>query len=88
MEQMRDEIIDIIAKHLDISEEEIEINFDSSAEYGKLIASIPLRVGQRLRPVNALPTETPAAPSAPATTLAESTAARFAKKIGKRRRHR
>jgi cell division topological specificity factor MinE len=49
IEQLRDELIDVIAKHLSISREEIQINFERSEDYDKLIASIPLTV-QRLRP--------------------------------------
>ena len=48
IEQLRDELIDVIAKHLTISREEIQINFERSENYDKLIASIPLTV-QRLR---------------------------------------
>jgi cell division topological specificity factor len=49
IEQLRDELIDVIAKHLSISREDIQINFERSEDYDKLIASIPLTV-QRLRP--------------------------------------
>lgn len=48
IEQLRDELIDVIAKHLSISREEIQINFERSDNYDKLIASIPLTV-QRVR---------------------------------------
>jgi cell division topological specificity factor len=48
IEQLRDELIDVIAKHLSISREEIQINFERSESYDKLIASIPLTV-QRMR---------------------------------------
>jgi len=47
IEQLRDEIIQVIAKHLAINEEEIEINFDRTVEEDKLIASIPLRMAPR-----------------------------------------
>ena len=49
IEQLRDEIIQVIAKHLAIHEDEIEINFDHTSEQGKLIASIPLRMAPRPR---------------------------------------
>ena len=49
IDQLRDEIIQVLAKHLAVSEEEIDIHFDRTAEYDKLIASIPLRVAHRLR---------------------------------------
>jgi cell division topological specificity factor len=47
IEQLRDEIIQVIAKHLAINEDEIEINFDRTVEEDKLIASIPLRMTPR-----------------------------------------
>jgi cell division topological specificity factor len=49
IEQLRDEIIQVIAKHLTINEDEIEINFDRTTEEDKLIASIPLRMAPRTR---------------------------------------
>ena len=49
IEQLRDEIIQVIAKHLAINEDEIEINFDRTSEQDKLIASIPLRMTPRPR---------------------------------------
>lgn len=49
IEQLRDEIIQVIAKHLAINEDEIEINFDRTSEQDKLIASIPLRMTARTR---------------------------------------
>lgn len=50
IELLRDEIIQVIAKHLTINEEEIEINFDRTSEQNKLIASIPLHMVPRPRP--------------------------------------
>ncbi|MGE3540576.1 MAG: cell division topological specificity factor MinE [Candidatus Tectimicrobiota bacterium] len=49
IEQLRDEIIQVIARHLTINEDEIEINFDRTTEEDKLIASIPLRMTPRAR---------------------------------------
>jgi cell division topological specificity factor MinE len=49
IEQLRDEIIQVIAKRLTINEDEIEINFDRTTEEDKLIASIPLRMAPRSR---------------------------------------
>ena len=49
IEQLRDEIIQVIAKHLTINEDEIEINFDRTTEEDRLIASIPLRMAPRTR---------------------------------------
>jgi cell division topological specificity factor len=48
IEQLRDEIIQLMVKHLAINAEEIQINFDRTAEHDKLIASIPL--GTTVRP--------------------------------------
>jgi cell division topological specificity factor len=47
IEQLRDEIIQVIAKHLTINEDEIDINFDRTTEEDRLIASIPLRMAPR-----------------------------------------
>ncbi|GIX45838.1 MAG: hypothetical protein KatS3mg131_0049 [Candidatus Tectimicrobiota bacterium] len=41
LEQLRREISRIIAKHFAVSEQDIQISFDRTAEYDKLIASIP-----------------------------------------------
>jgi cell division topological specificity factor len=49
IEQLRDEIIQLIAKHLAIREEDIQINFERTIECDKLIASIPLQTAQRPR---------------------------------------
>ena len=49
IEQLRDEIIQVIAKHLTIDEDEIEINFDRTSAQDRLIASIPLRIPPRTR---------------------------------------
>jgi cell division topological specificity factor len=49
IEQLRDEIIHLIAKHLAINAEDIQINFDRTTEYDKLVATIPLRPTPRSR---------------------------------------
>jgi cell division topological specificity factor len=49
IERLRDEIIQVIAKHLTINEDEIEINFDRTTEEDRLIATIPLRMVPRTR---------------------------------------
>ncbi len=49
IEQLRDGIIQVIAKHLTINEDEIEINFDRTSEQDRLIATIPLRMVPRPR---------------------------------------
>ena len=47
LEQLRDEIIDVIAKHLDLDQEDISIQLDRTTDQDKLIASIPLRITTR-----------------------------------------
>ena len=49
IEQLRDEIIQVIAKYLTINVDEIDINFDRTTEEDRLIASIPLRMAPRPR---------------------------------------
>ncbi len=49
IEQLRDGIIQVIAQHLTINEDEIEINFDRTSEQDRLIASIPLHMVPRPR---------------------------------------
>src|SRR5215467_8167016 len=63
IEQLRDEIIQVIARHLTINEDEIEINFDRTSEQDKLIASIPLRMAPRTRAKGGQATTTTAAPA-------------------------
>jgi cell division topological specificity factor MinE len=67
IEQLRDEIIQVIAKHLTINEDEIDINFDRTSEEDKLIASIPLRLSPRTRTklgqATAMAGKTPTPPS-------------------------
>ena len=50
IEQLGDEIIRLIAKHLAINEADIQMHFDRTAESDKLTATIPLHVAQRSRP--------------------------------------
>ena len=69
IEQLRDEIIQVIAKHLAINKDEIEINFDRTSEQDKLIASIPLRIVPR-----------PRTKAGAATTAAEQAPSRSSKK--------
>ena len=49
IEQLGSEIVRLIAKHLAISEEEVQMHFDRTTEYDKLTVSIPLQVEQRPR---------------------------------------
>lgn len=48
LEQLRDEIIQVIVKHLDLDQENISIQLDRTMDEDKLIASIPLRINTRL----------------------------------------
>ena len=64
IEQLRDEIIQAIAKHLTINEDEIEINFDRTSQEDRLIASIPLRMTARTRARGGQATTTAEPPSA------------------------
>lgn len=47
LEQLRDEIIEVIARHLDLDQEDITIQLDRTMDQDKLIASIPLRINTR-----------------------------------------
>ena len=47
IEQLRDEITLLIAKHLAISEEDIVIDFDRTVDHDKMTASIPLKAAKR-----------------------------------------
>ncbi len=47
LEQLRDEIVQVIAKHLELDQEDITIQLDRTMDQDKLIASIPLRINTR-----------------------------------------
>jgi cell division topological specificity factor len=49
IEQLRDEILLVIAKHLKVRIDQIDIRLDHTAEQDKLVASIPLRAASRSR---------------------------------------
>ena len=49
IEQLRDEIIKLIAKHLAVHEEDIIIDFDRTLDRDKMIASIPIQTAKRPR---------------------------------------
>lgn len=49
IEQLGDEIIRLIAKHLEIDEKDVQMHFDRTAESDKLTAIIPLHIAQRPR---------------------------------------
>lgn len=52
IDQLRDEILQVIAKHLNVNNDDIDIQLDRSPEYDKLVASIPLRATNRPRAVS------------------------------------
>jgi cell division topological specificity factor MinE len=76
VEQLRGELSRVMAKHLAVKAEEIQIIIDHSAELDKLVASVPLRSARR-------PRGAAAASSAGAKTAAKT--ATGAKKVAKRR---
>ncbi|MCC6190145.1 MAG: cell division topological specificity factor MinE [Anaerolineales bacterium] len=45
LEQLKDEIIAVISKHVDINREGVEINLSQSQRENKLVANIPLVAG-------------------------------------------
>ena len=49
IEQLGNEIISLIAKHLEINEKYVQMHFDRTAESDMLTASIPLYTAQRPR---------------------------------------
>ena len=49
MEQMRNEIIDVISKHVDIDREGVEITLHQDANENRLVADIPLIKNPRRR---------------------------------------
>ena len=47
LEELRDEVIEVIAKHLELDQDDISIQLDRTMDQDKLIASIPLRIKTR-----------------------------------------
>ncbi|MCL4871832.1 MAG: cell division topological specificity factor MinE [Anaerolineae bacterium] len=47
MEQIKDDIIEVIARHLAIDPENVEINLTSTQTESRLVAEIPLRLNDR-----------------------------------------
>ena len=47
LEELRDEIIEVIARHLQLDQDDVSIQLDRTMEQDKLIASIPLRIKTR-----------------------------------------
>ena len=62
LEQLRDEIIEVIARHLELDQDDISIQLDRTMDQDKLIASIPLRIKTR-SPGPVTPTAMKAMPS-------------------------
>ena len=55
VESLREELVRLMAEHLDIHSEDVEINIDESSGPNRLVASIALRPPRRSRPVTAIP---------------------------------
>lgn len=66
IEQLREEILQVIVKHLRITNDQIEIHLDHTADQDKLVASIPLRAASRSRA-----TATPVPQAVPTASAAE-----------------
>jgi cell division topological specificity factor len=49
MEQLRDELITVIAKYVDFDREDVEVKLQREARVNRLVADIPLRVSMRSR---------------------------------------
>jgi len=47
LETLKDEIIDVISKHLDIETNEVHVNFKEDQRQTRLVADIPLRSSRR-----------------------------------------
>ena len=47
VEELRGEIVELMAKHLDIDTEDVEVNIDETSDLNKLVASIALRPPRR-----------------------------------------
>ena len=62
LEELRDEIIEVIARHLELDQDDITIQLDRTMDQDKLIASIPLRIKTR-SPGRVPPTATGTMPS-------------------------
>ena len=91
MEQLRGELTRVMAKHLAIDAEDIQINIDHATEFDKLVASVPLRPSRRPQ-TSAAATVTSSTIVARGTTVARGTAvargttvARGSKKSRRRR---
>ena len=50
LETLKDEIIAVISKHLEIDRQGVQITFTQSRNESKLVANIPLLNGRRRRP--------------------------------------
>ena len=57
IESLRGELVRLMAEHLDIQTEDVEINIDETTGPNRLVASIALRPPRRSRPAAAAATE-------------------------------
>jgi len=49
LEQMKDEIIEVISRHIDIAPEDVRININKDGRQQRLIADIPIVGPKRIR---------------------------------------
>jgi cell division topological specificity factor len=52
LEQIKDDIIEVIAKRLEINPDNVVVNLDNSSQESRLVAEIPLLQNGRRRMVN------------------------------------
>jgi cell division topological specificity factor MinE len=57
IESLREELVRLMAEHLDVQTEDVEVNIDESTGPNRLVASIALRPPRRPRPTVAAATE-------------------------------
>jgi len=57
IENLREELVRLMAEHLDIQTEDVEVNIDETTGPNRLVASIALRPPRRARPAAATATE-------------------------------
>ncbi len=57
VDSLREEIVRLMAEHLDVQSEDVEVNIDESTGPNRLVASIALRPQRRPRPTATAATE-------------------------------
>ena len=57
VDSLREELVRLMAEHLDVQTEDVEVNIDETTGPNRLIASIALRPQRRPRPTAAAATE-------------------------------